>query len=189
MTIQDYGSIGELIAAIATVATLAYLAIQIRHNTAVGRATGTAAVTSAYIEFSLLLSQDAELARVYFSGLADPEALKADEYARFDLAMGAYVQVTLQAYYLHQEGALSEVILSRESRHPFGGSILRMGVENDQATSKEIHGRVQGRDREAHPDERAHRRFCGSGAEHRGHGRSPLGEAGGSFGIDEYAGR
>jgi len=33
ITIQDLGSIGELIAAIATIATLAYLAIQIRQNT------------------------------------------------------------------------------------------------------------------------------------------------------------
>jgi hypothetical protein len=33
LTIQDLGSIGELIAAIATVATLAYLALQIRQNT------------------------------------------------------------------------------------------------------------------------------------------------------------
>ena len=34
MTIQDLGSIGEFVAAIATVATLVYLAIQIRSNTA-----------------------------------------------------------------------------------------------------------------------------------------------------------
>ena len=33
MTIQDLGSIGELVAAIATIATLVYLAIQIRQNT------------------------------------------------------------------------------------------------------------------------------------------------------------
>ena len=33
MTIQDLGSIGELVAAIATVATLVYLAAQIRQNT------------------------------------------------------------------------------------------------------------------------------------------------------------
>jgi hypothetical protein len=33
MTIQDLSSIGELIAAIATLATLVYLAAQIRHNT------------------------------------------------------------------------------------------------------------------------------------------------------------
>lgn len=33
MTIQDLGSIGELVAAIATIATLAYLAVQVRQNT------------------------------------------------------------------------------------------------------------------------------------------------------------
>ena len=33
MTIQDLGSIGELIAAIATVATLVYLAVQLKQNT------------------------------------------------------------------------------------------------------------------------------------------------------------
>ena len=37
MTIQDLGSIGELVGAIATVATLAYLAVQIRHNTRASR--------------------------------------------------------------------------------------------------------------------------------------------------------
>ena len=38
MTIQDLGSVGELIAAIATIATLAYLAIQIRQSAKVARA-------------------------------------------------------------------------------------------------------------------------------------------------------
>ena len=33
MTIQDLGSLGELIAAVATVATLVYLAIQLKQNT------------------------------------------------------------------------------------------------------------------------------------------------------------
>lgn len=34
MTLQDFGSIGELVGAIATIATLAYLAVQIRQNSA-----------------------------------------------------------------------------------------------------------------------------------------------------------
>ena len=33
MTIQDLGSLGELIAAVATVLTLGYLAVQLRQNT------------------------------------------------------------------------------------------------------------------------------------------------------------
>lgn len=38
MTIQELGSIGEFVAAIATLVTLAYLAVQIRQNTRVARA-------------------------------------------------------------------------------------------------------------------------------------------------------
>jgi hypothetical protein len=37
MTIQDWGSAGELIGAIATVATLAYLAVQLRINTQIAK--------------------------------------------------------------------------------------------------------------------------------------------------------
>ena len=37
MTIQDFGSIGEFVTSIVTLATLAYLALQIRQNTAVLR--------------------------------------------------------------------------------------------------------------------------------------------------------
>ena len=39
MNIQDLGSIGELVAAIATLATLVYLAVQMRKNTAATRST------------------------------------------------------------------------------------------------------------------------------------------------------
>ena len=37
MTIQELGSVGELIGAIATVATLIYLSLQIRQNTSLQR--------------------------------------------------------------------------------------------------------------------------------------------------------
>ena len=47
MNIQDLGSIGEFIAAIATLATLIYLAVQIRQNTAAVRGSTIQSVTIA----------------------------------------------------------------------------------------------------------------------------------------------
>lgn len=44
MTIQDWGSVGELLAAVATVATLGYLAVQVRQNTQSTRAENYAVV-------------------------------------------------------------------------------------------------------------------------------------------------
>jgi hypothetical protein len=52
MSIQDLGSLGELIAAIATVGTLIYLALQIRQNTAVVRTSNYAELTSKTGEFA-----------------------------------------------------------------------------------------------------------------------------------------
>ena len=62
MTIQDLGSIGELIAAIATVVTLAYLALQIRQNTISTRAATLQTVIHFSVGFVESLYRDHELA-------------------------------------------------------------------------------------------------------------------------------
>jgi hypothetical protein len=69
VTIQDLGSLGELIAAVATVATLGYLAVQIRQNT---RATHAASVQDAgagLVNAVTLMSQNPENADVVHRGL------------------------------------------------------------------------------------------------------------------------
>ncbi len=64
MTVQDLGSIGELIAAIATVATLVYLAMQIRQNsTAVKSAAAQSVLTNLNTAFQTA-SASPELARL-----------------------------------------------------------------------------------------------------------------------------
>ena len=60
-------------------------------------------------------------------------------------------------------GVIWDLTLSQESRHPFGGGTLRVGVENDKAPSQEIHGRVQGGDGKGDPDQWSHGGFGGSG--------------------------
>jgi len=83
LTVQDLGSIGELIAAIATVATLAYLAIQIRQNTRSTRAAMIQAGYSQASSFTSLIGSDTAVARVWRIGLADPSELDEDEYIQF----------------------------------------------------------------------------------------------------------
>ena len=48
MTLQDLGSIGELVGAAATVATLIYLAVQIRANTGAMRSAAAQSVHEAF---------------------------------------------------------------------------------------------------------------------------------------------
>ena len=75
MTIQDLGSIGELVAAIATVVTLVYLAVQIRQNTKMIGASLAQAHRDARNDTTRFLATDPETARVYRHGLRDPDSL------------------------------------------------------------------------------------------------------------------
>ena len=70
MTIQDLGSLGELIAAIATVATLIYLATQLRQNS--NQLKGDAIVAINNTEEALVedLRDDEELARAFVNALS-----------------------------------------------------------------------------------------------------------------------
>jgi hypothetical protein len=58
VTIQDLGNIGELIAAVATVLTLFYLAVQIRASTRVARLEALHSTTAATPSHSVAIAQD-----------------------------------------------------------------------------------------------------------------------------------
>ncbi len=71
VTIQDLGSIGELIAAVATVATLVYLAIQIRANTTAIHSEARGRSHAEAIDASAILGGNRDAASVFARGLAD----------------------------------------------------------------------------------------------------------------------
>ena len=97
MSLQDVGSIGELIAALATVATLVYLTIQIRHNSRAldrsnefARASSIHEITILFNELNWRLASDGELADIYTRALAG-EALSDTEATRFVAFVNTYI--------------------------------------------------------------------------------------------------
>lgn len=97
MSLQDVGSIGELVAAIATVATLVYLAIQVRHNSqAMARSNELAqagsiqSITVMFNELNWRLAGDGELAGIYTRAL-EGEELSPVEATRFVAFVNTYV--------------------------------------------------------------------------------------------------
>jgi hypothetical protein len=87
VTIQELGSLGELVGAVATVATLVYLSFQVRQNTSLLRASVAHSDRDARNDISRLLAADPETARVYRHGLLDPSALTENEKFQFDAMM------------------------------------------------------------------------------------------------------
>lgn len=106
MTIQDLGNIGELLAAIATLATLVYLARQIRASNLSVRAESQRAVRTGGSAMHVAIVQDPEVARIFNAGLRDFNALNPDERTRFSFLLGDLVG---NAAAFHQELMLGVV--------------------------------------------------------------------------------
>ena len=100
MTLQDLGSLGELIGGIAVVVSLIYLGVQIRHNTRgldqnaeLMRLSFEESIRREAIEFRSTISADSELASIWTRGLASMSSLESAERARFELLMSNVVAI------------------------------------------------------------------------------------------------
>tara|TARA_B100000900_G_scaffold230075_1_gene195373 strand:- start:544 stop:1011 length:468 start_codon:yes stop_codon:yes gene_type:complete len=87
MTIQDLGNLGELIAAVATAATLVYLPIQLKQNT---RALRSKTLQQSSMDMSLAanaISSYGELARIVEKASDSLDVLSPEERIRFHFWM------------------------------------------------------------------------------------------------------
>ncbi len=109
MTIQDLGSIGEFVAAIATVVTLAYLAVQIRQNTKQARLTAMRElVASVQDGFAPLYNPG--YARVFRLGRHHPDQLDKEEQAAFHMLLDRQMYNFQNLVYQYESGSVDEEI-------------------------------------------------------------------------------
>jgi hypothetical protein len=98
VTIQDWGSIGEVIAAVATVATLIYLALQIRANTTALRMESRRAESQSGDVYISAIIGSPDVARMFNEGLADPTRLCPEDVTRFSFLLGSFVGAEATAF-------------------------------------------------------------------------------------------
>jgi hypothetical protein len=92
--VQDLGSIGELISAIAVVISLVYLASQIRQNTrqidentkAAQAAAFDSSISQTFVARQMIIENE-DVAGIYLKGGSDPEALSDEDLLRYRLIM------------------------------------------------------------------------------------------------------
>lgn len=100
LTIQDWGSIGEVVGGLAVLVTVVYLAIQLRHSTqAAHRHTYNAAADS-MAQFSWNLAKNPYLQKLYRTMLRAPDSLSDDELLQAETILDAYLTL-MESYYLH----------------------------------------------------------------------------------------
>ena len=121
MTIEQLGSLGEIVGALATVATLAYLAVQIRANTRMMRTQAGHASQAHSSQVAMGLAHDQQLAGVFRRGLADFEALEPDEQIQFTFLLSLFLSNAEMVFRDVQNGVSVPSALDRAwtSTRPF----------------------------------------------------------------------
>jgi len=105
MTIEDLGNLGDLIAAIATVATLLYLAQQIRRSSKSVEGSSVQAILELEITTCALKAQ---YANVYRRGCANILDLDDDERVIFEQVVSSEMSLFSSAYIQVQNGLMDD---------------------------------------------------------------------------------
>jgi hypothetical protein len=102
------GALSELVGALAVVATLLYLAVQIRQNTTSVRAATFQSIMGAATAFNETLSRDSDLMRVFTTGLTGLGALEREDAARFHFQLLSLVRRGENFHYQMELGLLED---------------------------------------------------------------------------------
>ena len=116
MDFQDLGSLGEFVAAIATVATLVYLAISIRHNSKTIAASAKQELGRTLLEFNSQIFGDEASTRIWNLGRKSLENLTEMERARYSGFLIMALSTTENAYYQSKQGHLDSQYFERNNR-------------------------------------------------------------------------
>ena len=106
MNWEAIGSIAEALGAVSVVASLIYLATQIRQNTAAIRAGTAQQVTNRAGEIAQSIALNPSMTEIRYRGLRDPDSLSKEEARQFDGLMLAVFRAYGNAAYQFQTGFL-----------------------------------------------------------------------------------
>lgn len=108
MNWSEVEAISNLVATAAVVATLGYLALQIRHATRESRLSAIHDLSASYTSWIQSIAASSDLSRIWDCGLIDYEALKQEETVRFLLMMGSFMRILDDAYCQFVSGRMGQ---------------------------------------------------------------------------------
>ena len=106
MNWEAVGAVGELLGAVGVIATLGYLALQIRQNTTTVRAGTSAAISESLARLLEVIGSDPRTARLWIRGLGGDPSLDPEDVLQFGLLFGSYMRRIENAYYQQLRGFL-----------------------------------------------------------------------------------
>lgn len=106
MSIQDLGSLGEVLAALATLATLLYLATQVRQNTRALKSATFENISSEMGKNLEPIMSSHELSAIFIKGMGKPELLTGEERLRLSSIYVSSFRKLESVYVQHELGSL-----------------------------------------------------------------------------------
>ncbi len=108
MSWEIIAATGEWAGAIAVVATLFYLARQVRQQNRIARTQVWVSVQSDFNQFNQNFVDNPDKSRIYQTGLADPDGLSDADAVVFTQLMRVQFNTALATFKAYQEGLVSE---------------------------------------------------------------------------------
>lgn len=107
MNWEMVGAIGEVSGALAVLATLAYLAVQIRQSNKLTTTSIYESAMDGYIRLNQLVVNDAEAASIFQRGFSDISLLNEEENFRYNMMFRAFLNHIYKLFRLYEQGVFS----------------------------------------------------------------------------------
>ena len=139
MSLQELGSIGELLGGLAVFVSFVFLALQIRQNTTSVRAATSASISESLSRFTEMLASQPDLAHLWYQGRDEYDSLNEEERLRFRLTFLTYMRRLENAFYQQARGFVDPDHWQTTERHiasvMFRPGTLRVWNETKQIFS------------------------------------------------------
>lgn len=128
MTLEEFNYIAEIVASIAVIASLIYVGLQIRQNTAVTQATGRQAYVDSMNEYVGLINLSTNLADILHRGATGLSNIKGGEIIQF----GAFLKqcfINFETSYFQWKAGVLDARLWSIYRHTIVDLLIQPGQQ------------------------------------------------------------
>jgi hypothetical protein len=108
MNWEALGAVGEIVGAAAVVATLAYLAAQIRQSSRIASLQASQHLLEGSAELQARIAQDEDLRRIFAAGCRSYDSLEGGDRQRFYAIVGEYLMRYEVQTQMHEVGVLND---------------------------------------------------------------------------------
>ncbi len=105
---SELASIGSFVSGVAVLASLVFVAVQMRQNTLAVRAAASQAESLIYWQINQTVVTHADVARLWRCGCADPDSLTDDDWVRYVSFLSSAFRVFEGAQLEHRKGLLDK---------------------------------------------------------------------------------